>query len=77
VTPCLPSPRNTLLTSGIYSERDKEKLQSHHVSGRKIVLYIITQDYTGQNILENPESLHNLLDEEALNRIYVSTASKI
>jgi len=52
-------------------------MQSHHVSSRKIVLYIITQGYTGQNILENPGSLYNLLDEEALNKIYVSTALKI
>jgi len=38
------------------------------------ILCTIAQGYTGQNILENPE-LHNPL--EALNKIYVSTASKV
>jgi len=37
----------------------------------------LQKGYTGQNILENPGSLYNLLDKEALNKIYVSTASNI
>jgi len=72
------TPRS-LATSGIYSERDIEKLRNHIMfpAEKSAVLYTIAQGYTGQNILENTGSLHNLLDEEALNKIYISTASKI
>jgi len=41
------------------------------------VLYTIAQGYIGQNILENTGSLHNPLDKEALNKIYISPVSKI
>jgi len=44
---------------------------------KSAVLYTIAQGYTGPNIFKNTRSLHNLLDEEALNKIYISTASKI
>jgi len=71
------TPRS-LTTSGIYSERDI-KLCNHIMfpAEKSAVLYTIAQGYTGQNILENTGSLHHLLDEEALNKIYTSTASKI
>lgn len=68
-----------LAISGIYTEKDIEKLRDHIMfpAERPAVLNSMAHGLTGHHVQGNTVSLFNLLDEESLQKIVDSTTSKI
>jgi len=68
-----------LAVSGIYSDTDLEKLRNHIMfpAEKPALLNAVARGLTGHSM--NPEgiSVYNLLDENSLNKIVESTASRI
>lgn len=69
----------SLATSGIYSQQDLDELRDHIMfpAEKNAVLHTIARGFTGQTIQSDTVSLQNLLDENALNKIYNNTLTKI
>lgn len=69
----------SLATSGIYTQQDLDDLRDHIMfpAERSAVLHTIARGFTGQIIPKDTLSLQNMLDEDALNKIYESTITKI
>ncbi|XP_039315382.1 uncharacterized protein LOC120359965 [Solenopsis invicta] len=68
-----------LAVSGIYSEKDIERLREHIMfpAEKPAVLNSIARGLTGHSFDPNAVSLYNMLDENALNKIAESAASKV
>lgn len=69
----------SLATSGIYSQADIDKLRDHIMfpAEKPAVLNSIARGMAGYNQGTEDLSAYNLLDEDALNRIAKTTASKL
>lgn len=68
-----------LAVSGIYSESDLEKLRNHIMfpAEKPALLNAVARGLTGHSMNTEGISLYNLLDEDSLNKIVESTASRI
>ncbi|XP_039315264.1 uncharacterized protein LOC120359894 [Solenopsis invicta] len=68
-----------LAVSGIYSEKDIERLREHIMfpAEKPAVLNSIARGLTGHSFDPNTVSLYNMLDEDALNKIAESAASRV
>ncbi|XP_071576447.1 uncharacterized protein, partial [Temnothorax nylanderi] len=68
-----------LAASGIYSEKDLEKLRDYIMfpAEKPAVLNSMARGLTGHSVQDGSVSLYNLLDEESLKKIAESTASRI
>lgn len=68
-----------LANSGIYSQQDIEKLRDHIMfsAEKPALLNSVARGIQGYNKGPNTISIHNLLDEETLEKIAQSTASRI
>jgi len=69
----------SLATSGIYSETDIENLRSHIMfpAEKPALLNAVARGLTGHSMNTEGISVYNLLDENSLNKIIESTASRI
>lgn len=68
-----------LAVSGIYSEKDLEKLRDHIMfpAEKPALLNSMARGMSGHVIREGTVSMYNLLDEASLNKIAESAASKV
>lgn len=68
-----------LAVSGIYSEKDIEKLRDHIMfpAEKPALLNIMARGITGHTVQDGAVSIYNLLDEESLRKIAESAASRI
>src|SRR5580765_3410146 len=71
-----PSP---LAVSGIYSEKDLEKLRDHIMfpAEKPALLNTVARGLTGHSIDTNAVSMYNLLDDASLNKIAENAASRV
>ncbi|XP_070166149.1 uncharacterized protein [Polyergus mexicanus] len=69
----------SLAISGIYSQQDLDELRDHIMfpAEKSTVLHTIARGFRGQTIQSDTVSLQDLLDENALNKIYNNTLTKI
>ncbi|XP_067203492.1 uncharacterized protein [Linepithema humile] len=68
-----------LAVSGIYSEKDIERLREHIMfpAERPALLNSVARGLTGHSFNSEAVSMYNLLDEASLNKIVDTTASRI
>ncbi|XP_072764372.1 uncharacterized protein [Anoplolepis gracilipes] len=68
-----------LAISGIYTEKDIEKLRDHIMfpAEKPALLNFVARGITGQAVVPGEVSLYSLLDEKALQKIASNTASRI
>jgi len=68
-----------LAVSGIYSDADLEKLRNHIMfpAEKPALLNAVARGLTGHTMNTEGISVYNLLDENSLNKIVESTASRI
>lgn len=68
-----------LAVSGIYTEKDIEKLRDHIMfpAEKPALLNEVARGLNGYNVNGDAISVYNLLDEDSLNKIVENTAAKI